>query len=114
MSAHTSWSSKTNGRYASSCVCHLSVMATAVTEAATGTAGVFHAIMQTPDVVVLDLGLPDIDGMEVIRRIRESSQVPIIVISARGQRSRRSGGFERRRKRLFEQAVQHRGATKTH
>jgi len=55
------------------------------TEAATGTAGVFHAIMQTPDGVVLDLGLPDIDGMEVIRRIRESSQVPIIVISARGQ-----------------------------
>ena len=56
-----------------------------ITEAATGTAGVFHAIMQTPDVVVLDLGLPDIDGMEVIRRIRESSQVPIIVISARDQ-----------------------------
>jgi two-component system, OmpR family, KDP operon response regulator KdpE len=56
-----------------------------VTEAATGTAGVFHAIMQTPDVVVLDLGLPDIDGLEVIRRIRESFQVPIIVISARGQ-----------------------------
>ena len=56
-----------------------------MTEAATGTAGVFHAIMQTPDVVVLDLGLPDIDGLEVIRRIRESSQVPIIVISARGQ-----------------------------
>jgi len=56
-----------------------------MTEAATGTAGVFHAIMQTPDVVVLDLGLPDIDGMEVIRRIRESSPVPIIVISARGQ-----------------------------
>jgi two-component system KDP operon response regulator KdpE len=56
-----------------------------MTEAATGTAGVFHAITQTPDVVVLDLGLPDIDGMEVIRRIRESSQVPIIVISARDQ-----------------------------
>ena len=56
-----------------------------MTEAATGTAGVFQAIMQTPDVVVLDLGLPDIDGMEVIRRIRQSSQVPIIVVSARGQ-----------------------------
>ena len=56
-----------------------------VTEAATGTAGVFHAIMQTPDAVVLDLGLPDIDGVEVIRRIRESSKVPIIVISARDQ-----------------------------
>jgi len=56
-----------------------------VTEAATGTAGVFHAITQAPDVVVLDLGLPDIDGVEVIRRIRESSKVPIIVISARDQ-----------------------------
>ena len=47
-----------------------------MTQAATGTARVFHAIMQTPDVVVLDLGLSDIDGMEVIRRKRESSQVP--------------------------------------
>jgi len=56
-----------------------------LTEAATGTAGVFHSIMQMPDLVVLDLGLPDIDGMEVIRQIRESSQVPIIVISACGQ-----------------------------
>ena len=56
-----------------------------MTEAATGTAGVFHAITQTPDIIVLDLGLPDIDGMEVIHRIRESAQVPIIVISARGQ-----------------------------
>jgi two-component system KDP operon response regulator KdpE len=56
-----------------------------LTEAATGTAGVFHAIMRTPDAIVLDLGLPDIDGLEVIRRVRESSQVPIIVISARGQ-----------------------------
>jgi two-component system KDP operon response regulator KdpE len=56
-----------------------------VTEAATGTTGVFYAIMQMPNAVVLDLGLPDIDGMEAIRRIRESSQVPIIVISARDQ-----------------------------
>jgi len=37
-----------------------------------------------PDVVILDLGLPDIDGAEVCRRVRESSAVPIIVLSARG------------------------------
>ena len=85
-----------------------------VTEAATGTAGVFYAIMQRPNVVVLDLGLPDIDGIEVIRRIRESSKVPIIVISARGQNCRRTASIERGCKRLLGQAVQHRRATETH
>jgi two-component system KDP operon response regulator KdpE len=38
-----------------------------------------------PDVMLLDLGLPDMDGLEVVRRIREWSAVPIIVLSARGQ-----------------------------
>ena len=40
---------------------------------------------QQPDLIILDLGLPDLDGMEVIRQIREWSSVPIIVLSARGQ-----------------------------
>ena len=40
---------------------------------------------RTPDVIILDLGLPDLDGLEIIRRIREYSQVPIIVVSARDQ-----------------------------
>ncbi len=38
-----------------------------------------------PDVVIVDLGLPDMDGLEVIRRLREWTAVPIIVLSARGQ-----------------------------
>ena len=38
-----------------------------------------------PDVVIVDLGLPDIDGIDVIRRLREWTDVPIIVLSARGQ-----------------------------
>jgi two-component system KDP operon response regulator KdpE len=38
---------------------------------------------RTPDVIVLDLGLPDMDGVEVLRRIRQTSMVPVIVLSAR-------------------------------
>src|SRR5665647_1329505 len=42
---------------------------------------------RNPDVIILDLGLPDLDGLDIIRRIREYSQVPIIVVSARDQDS---------------------------
>ncbi|MDD5558426.1 response regulator [Candidatus Methylomirabilis sp.] len=54
-------------------------------EAATGEEGLAEAAARPPDVVILDLGLPDIDGLEVIRRLREWTAVPIIVLSARGQ-----------------------------
>ena len=47
-----------------------------------------------PDVVLLDLGLPDIDGFELCRRLRERSAVPIIVISARGEEVDRVVGLE--------------------
>ena len=54
-------------------------------ESATGRDGVMQAASQQPDLMVLDLGLPDIDGMEVIRQVREWSHIPIIILSARGQ-----------------------------
>src|SRR5260370_4143461 len=56
-----------------------------VFEAGTGEDGLIEAASRQPDVVIVDLGLPDIDGLRVIRRLREWSAVPIIVLSARGQ-----------------------------
>jgi two-component system, OmpR family, KDP operon response regulator KdpE len=53
--------------------------------ATNGITGVDAALGREPSVVLLDLGLPDLDGVEVTRRIRERSGVPIIVVSARGQ-----------------------------
>lgn len=50
-----------------------------------GESAIAAASNQQPDIVLLDLGLPDIDGVEVIRRIRCWSQMPIIVISARSE-----------------------------
>jgi two-component system KDP operon response regulator KdpE len=56
-----------------------------VIEASTGEQGLRRAAMSRPDLIVLDLGLPDIDGVEVTRRLREWSATPIIVVSARGK-----------------------------
>jgi two-component system, OmpR family, KDP operon response regulator KdpE len=54
-------------------------------EAANGMEGLAEAASQHPDVILLDLGLPDIDGIEVTRRLREWTDTPIIILSARGQ-----------------------------
>ena len=54
-------------------------------EAATGSDALREAATCRPDVILLDLGLPDLDGIDVVRRIREWSPVPIVVISARGR-----------------------------
>jgi two-component system KDP operon response regulator KdpE len=56
-----------------------------VIEASTAAEGIQQAGAHTPDLVLLDLGLPDADGSEVTHRIREWSTMPIIVISARGK-----------------------------
>lgn len=54
-------------------------------EAETGKKGLIQCESQMPDLIILDLGLPDLDGLEVIERVREWSKVPIVVLSARGQ-----------------------------
>ena len=54
-------------------------------ETETGNDGLIQAASRNPDVVLLDLGLPDMDGLEVTARLREWAQTPIIVISAREQ-----------------------------
>jgi two-component system KDP operon response regulator KdpE len=54
-------------------------------EAGTAQQALQHATQSPPDLVILDLGLPDMDGQEVIRRLREWSSAPIIVLSARDE-----------------------------
>jgi two-component system KDP operon response regulator KdpE len=54
-------------------------------EATTGEEALAAAISFRPDIIIMDLGLPDIDGVEVTRRLREWTQVPIVVISVREQ-----------------------------
>jgi len=56
-----------------------------VIEAASGAQALVEAQTRQPDLVLLDLGLPDLDGLEVTRRIRAWSALPIVVVSARGQ-----------------------------
>ena len=54
-----------------------------VEEAGLGKDGISEVALKKPDVVILDLGLPDMDGTEVLRRIREWSQVPVLIASVR-------------------------------
>ncbi|MEG0961690.1 MAG: response regulator [Lachnospiraceae bacterium] len=54
-----------------------------ITSAFTGQSGIMAFCTQTPDIILLDLGLPDMDGTDIIAQIRQVSQVPILVVSAR-------------------------------
>ena len=55
----------------------------AVIDAANGQDGIVQAAQSRPEIILLDLGLPDVDGVEVLKRIREWSRVPVIILSVR-------------------------------
>jgi len=66
----------------------------AVTIAPTGKDGIKIASAHPPDLIILDLGLPDMDGKAVIQSIREWSQIPIIILSARDQETEKVTALE--------------------
>jgi len=72
----------------------LSVQGFQIIEAATGERGVIEIGTRKPELVILDLGLPCLDGIEVIRKVREWSAVPIIVLSARNQESNKIAALD--------------------
>ena len=63
-------------------------------EATTGAQGLTLAASHNPSVILLDLGLPDIDGLAVLSRLREWTQTPIIILSARGQENDKIAGLD--------------------
>jgi two-component system KDP operon response regulator KdpE len=65
-----------------------------VTEAANGKDGLYQAASMRPDVVVLDLGLPDMDGMTVLTNIREWSKVPVIILTVRDEEKEKVAALE--------------------
>ncbi len=66
----------------------------AVFEAASGEEAIHAAASEHPDIIILDLGLPDIDGVEVTRRLREWAAVPIIIISVREQENEKIAALD--------------------
>jgi two-component system, OmpR family, KDP operon response regulator KdpE len=62
--------------------------------AKTGLQGLDIFMNQSPDLVLLDLGLPDVDGMDVLAQIRSQSQTPVIIISARGKEHEKVFGLD--------------------
>jgi two-component system KDP operon response regulator KdpE len=65
-----------------------------VIEAARGEEALHAAVSEHPDIVVLDVGLPDIDGVEVTRRLREWTQIPIIILSVRDQEAEKIAALD--------------------
>ena len=90
-------------------------------ESSTGEDGLQQAARRLPDLVIVDLGLPDLDGVDVIKRLREWSTTPIIVLSARGDLAHRRVSVEGRdvhltphEYRLLTTLARHAGKVLTH
>lgn len=65
-----------------------------VVEAETAHEGLALASSHKPDLILLDLGLPDLDGLVVLRRLREWTQVPVIILTARGKEKEKVEGLD--------------------
>lgn len=65
-----------------------------VAEARNGALGLQQADRYKPDLVILDLGLPDMDGVAVVRQLRTSSDVPIVILSARSEETQKVGALD--------------------
>ena len=65
-----------------------------VVEAANGGMALELAVSKKPDVILLDLGLPDMDGLDVLKRLRQWTEAPVIVLSARGEESDKIEGLD--------------------
>ncbi|HEX6452944.1 MAG TPA: response regulator transcription factor [Trebonia sp.] len=75
------------------CTVGLEAFGYEVLTAGNGHDGLAEAAVRAPDLIVLDLGLPDMDGIEVCRRIRTWSEVPVVVLSADGTEDRKVGAL---------------------
>src|SRR5471032_3461434 len=65
-----------------------------VHEAETGQRGLIEAATRKPDLIIVDLGLPDTDGLDVIRELRGWTELPVIVLSARSQESEKVAALD--------------------
>ena len=79
-------------------------------EAADGREGIRAFFDHRPDLVVLDIGLPELDGWQVLARIRELSEAPVLVLTAAGEKPQKLRGLDERRRRLRDQALRPRRA----
>src|SRR5256885_17145649 len=75
---------------------YLEVAGYEVTVVGDGGAALASARGERPDLVVLDLGLPTIDGLDVARELRRTASTPIVMLTARGEESARNVGLEHR------------------